>query len=59
MNYFLDTSSGRMWSMWRICRLCSNPMCWEILVDEDDREHPFFHCHDCDMRVCDEEAYED
>jgi transcription initiation factor IIE alpha subunit len=34
-------------------------MCWEILVDEDDREHPFFHCHDCDMRVCDEEAYED
>lgn len=35
-----------------ICRLCSSPMCF---VETDD--DLWWHCHDCDMRICDEETH--
>jgi hypothetical protein len=52
MNLFTGQS-------WRICQLCSEPMCWVSIEDEDEHEELWWHCHDCDMRICDEEAYED
>jgi hypothetical protein len=36
------------------CRLCSEPMCWTT----DTHRNVWYHCHDCDMRDCDEETYE-
>lgn len=35
------------------CRLCSEPMCWTSTNGRDR----WYHCHDCDMRDCDEETY--
>ena len=34
------------------CRLCGDIMCF---VETHDG-HRWYHCHDCDMRNCDEEA---
>ncbi len=48
-------ASGRM----RICQLCSNFMCITVLEDEQGFEDVYWHCHECDMRGCDEETYED
>jgi hypothetical protein len=43
----------------KACRLCFEPMCFVATEDEDGYEDLWWHCHDCDMRDCDEEAYED
>ena len=43
----------------KICRLCSEPMCSVVTEDEDGWENIWYHCHDCDLRNCHEEAYED
>lgn len=52
MPFFMNVLTGETF---RICRLCSEPMCW---TSTDDGE-VWYHCHDCDLRDCDEEAYED
>jgi hypothetical protein len=52
MPFFLNVITG---NVGRICRLCSEIMCWSMTPDEEI----WFHCHGCDMRDCDEETYED
>lgn len=42
--------------MMKRCRLCSNGMCFVITFDEEGWENIWWHCHDCDMRNCHEEA---
>lgn len=39
----------------RMCRLCSNFMCSTFTYDEGYEEE-WYHCHECDMRDCHEEA---
>lgn len=49
MPYFVNVRSP---SLGKICRLCFEPMC-----AVDVRKTRWFHCHDCDLRNCHEEAY--
>jgi hypothetical protein len=56
MPLFMNVSTGEIA---KICQLCSNLMCWTATEDEDGYEEYWWHCHDCDMRNCDEETYED
>jgi hypothetical protein len=56
MRFLLNVKNGKLW---KICQLCSEPMCWVETQDNDGYEETWWHCHDCDLRDCDEEAYED
>jgi hypothetical protein len=51
MLFLRNANSG---NLWRICQLCFEPMCWTSTDEE-----LWWHCHECDLRDCDEEAYED
>ena len=56
MIYLLNMKTGESW---KICQLCSEPMCCVETFDEEGWEELWWHCHDCDMRNCDEETDED
>jgi hypothetical protein len=56
MPFLLNLNSG---DLWKICQLCSEPMCSVTTEDEQGFERIWFHCHDCDMRNCHEETDED
>ena len=54
--YLMNALTGQSW---KVCLLCFEPMCWVSTEDDYGNEELWWHCHNCDMRICDEEAYED